>query len=201
MQIHLKYLFAILVLCVSLPVISQVNKTTFKGKIVDESDLPVPGATIMILQATDSTLAQFGSSDQQGNFTIKNVAKGDYLINVSFLGHAPYYQTITSGTVEELDLGVIKMQPASTLLNPVEVTADYVPIEITKDTITYNADAFETQPNANVEDLLKKMPGIEVAQDGTIKAQGEDVQKVLVDGKNFSGTIRKWPLKTFPPIL
>jgi len=73
-----------------------------------------------------------------------------------------------------------------------------IPIEITKDTISYNADAFKTQPNANVEDLLKKLPGIEVANDGTIKAQGEDVNKVLVDGKEFFGSDPKIATRNLP---
>jgi hypothetical protein len=90
------------------------------------------------------------------------------------------------------------MEQKSTLLSEIQVTADHIPIEITKDTITYNADAFQTQPNADVEDLLKKLPGIEVAPDGTIKAQGEDVQRVTVDGKEFFGTDPQMATKNLP---
>ena len=79
-----------------------------------------------------------------------------------------------------------------------EVKADHVPIEITKDTISYNADAFETQPNADVEELLKKLPGIEVGQDGSIKAQGEEVTRVFVDGKEFFGDDPKMATKNLP---
>jgi hypothetical protein len=177
---------------------AQTNKTNFKGMVVDESDLPVPGATIMILDPKDSTLVQFGSSDPQGAFLIKNVAKGEYLFNINFLAHAPFYQAITSGVTEEVDLGKLKLEPAGTVLTAVEIKADIVPVEITKDTISYNADAFETQPNANVEDLLKKLPGMEVGADGSIKAQGEDVQKVLVDGKEFFGDDPKMATKNLP---
>jgi len=177
---------------------AQTNKTNFKGIIIDESDLPVPGATIMILDAKDSTLVQFGSTDSQGAFMIKNVAKGDYLLNVNFLAHAPLYQSITSGGSDEMDLGKLKLEPANTVLTQVEVKADFVPVEITKDTISYNADAFETQPNANVEDLLKKLPGMEVGADGSVKAQGEDVQKILVDGKEFFGDDPKMATKNLP---
>ncbi len=177
---------------------AQTNKTNFKGIIIDESDLPVPGATIMILDPKDSTLVQFGSTNTQGAFLIKNVAKGDYLLNVNFLAHTPIYQPITAGEIAEVDLGQLKLDPANTVLAPVEVKADFVPIEISKDTISYNADAFETQPNAAVEDLLKKLPGIEVGQDGSIKAQGEDVQKVLVDGKEFFGDDPKMATKNLP---
>jgi len=177
---------------------AQTNKSNFKGNVLDETDMPVPGATIMILDSKDSTLVQFGSTDPQGNFLLKNVAKGDYLLNINFLAHAPFFQNITSGLTDEVDLGNLKIEPANTVLAPVEVKADFVPIEIVKDTISYNADAFETQPNAAVEDLLKKLPGIEVGADGSIKAQGEDVQKVLVDGKEFFGDDPKMATKNLP---
>ena len=183
---------------VSLNLSAQVTKTTFKGIIEDEAGTTIPGATLMILNASDSTLVQFGGSDNTGAFTIKNVPKGDYLLNVTFLGMAPLFHPITSGIEAEMDLGRLKLVQANTILSEVEVTADHVPIEITKDTITYNADAFQTQPNAVVEDLLKKLPGIEVAADGSIKAQGEDVQKILVDGKEFFGDDPKMATKNLP---
>ena len=177
---------------------AQTSKTTFKGIILDESDQPVPGATIMILDEKDSTLVQFGSSDEHGAFIIKNVPYGFYILHVNFLAHAPFYQLIRGGVAEEVDLGALKLEPENTVLNPVEVKADFVPVELKKDTIAYNADAFETQPNANVEDLLKKLPGIEVNPDGSIKAQGEDVQKILVDGKEFFGDDPQMATKNLP---
>ena len=97
-----------------------------------------------------------------------------------------------------MDLGQIEMIPSAEVLSEVEVTADHVALEIRKDTISYNADAFQTQPNAAVEDLLKKLPGLEVDQEGNVKAQGEDVQNVLVDGKEFFGTDPKIATKNLP---
>ncbi len=188
----------ILFLISSIAVFGQVSKTTFTGSIQDEAELPIPGATLMILDPVDSTLIQFGTSNAQGTFTIKNVAKGEYLLNVTFLGMDPIFKSITSGNAENEDIGVIQLQPKTNILNEVQVKADFVPIEITKDTISYNADAFKTQPNAVVEDLLKKLPGVEVASDGSIKAQGEDVQNVFVDGKEFFGSDPKMATKNLP---
>ena len=196
---HYRFIFIIALFCFfTINISSQVSRTTFKGKVVDEADQPIPGVTLMVLHPADSVLAKFSSSDVEGNFMIKNTPKGDYLLNFAFLGMEPIYMPVTSGNVEEQDLGKIKMLPASTLLNEVQVTADIIPIEIKKDTISYNAEAFQTQPNAVVEDLLKKLPGIEVQTDGSIKAQGETVEKVLVDGKEFFGTDPKMATKNLP---
>ena len=195
---HIKFFLVLIAMAIGTSLNAQVSKSTFKGKVIDETDMPIPGATIMILDPADSTLIQFGSSNAEGLFVIKNVSKGEYLLNVNFLAHAPLYRTITSGTNEEVDLGSLKLEPANTILSEVEVKADHVPIEITKDTISYNADAFETQPNADVEELLKKLPGIEVGQDGSIKAQGEEVTRVFVDGKEFFGDDPKMATKNLP---
>ncbi len=193
-----KLSFLLSFIFISFSLSAQINKTTFKGALEDAAGLPIPGATIMVLEAVDSTLVQFGSSDTQGAFTIKNVPKGNYLLNVSFLGMEPLFQPITSGLTEETDLGKIKLLPATTILSEVEVTADFTPIQISKDTISYNADAFQTQPNAVVEDLLKKLPGIEVGADGKIKAQGEEVQNIYVDGKEFFGSDPTMATKNLP---
>jgi len=151
------FILFIYAICLSTQMHGQVSRSNFKGFVVDGSDQPATGATLMVLNAADSVLLQFGTTDTKGAFLLKNVPKGEFLLNITFLGLAPFFQPIVSGTAEEIDLGKIIMQNSSTLLKEVEVKADVIPIEITKDTISYNADAFKTQPNANVEDLLKKL--------------------------------------------
>lgn len=177
---------------------SAQSRTTFKGTVIDESDQPLPGVTIMVLSPKDSTLIQFTSTNEQGAFIVQDVPVGDQLLHFSFLGTKTVYKAVTSGNEKEIDLGNIRMESSSQVLTEVEVKADFIPIEINKDTITYNADAFRTQPDAVVEDLLKKMPGIEVQNDGSIKAQGENVEKVLVDGKEFFGDDPKAATKNLP---
>src|SRR6188768_289598 len=125
-----KFLLFIVSSFLTLQLSAQVSKTTFNGITVDEGDLPIPGATVMVLDAKDSTLVIFGSSNTQGAFTLKNVAAGDYLLNITFLGMEPVYQPITAGQVAETDLGKITLSAANTILNEVEVKADHVPIEI-----------------------------------------------------------------------
>ncbi|HZV68966.1 MAG TPA: outer membrane beta-barrel protein [Saprospiraceae bacterium] len=188
----------VIAICLTTQISAQVNRSNVKGILADESNLPIPGATLMVLNAADSILTEFGSSETDGSFIIRNIPKGEYILNITFLGLASVYKPFTSGTTEDIDLGKITMKASNTILNEIEVTADEIPMEIKKDTIVYNADAFKTQQNADVEELLKKLPGIEVGADGSIKAQGEDVQKVLVDGKEFFGTDPKMATKNLP---
>lgn len=196
-QIRFYLLLTVIVLSVS-QLSAQNFRTNFKGTVYDETDLPVPGATLLVLNKADSVLVQYATSNTDGTFMIKSVPRGDYLLQVSFLGMEPAYLPISSGMSTDTDLGKIIMKPENTLLKEVQVKADHLPMEIKKDTITYNADAFQTQPDAVVEDLLKKLPGVEVNPDGSIKAQGENVEKVLVDGKEFFGDDPKAATKNLP---
>ncbi|HUR30554.1 MAG TPA: carboxypeptidase regulatory-like domain-containing protein, partial [Saprospiraceae bacterium] len=195
---YIRSLLMTVVLFVAMHSSAQQIRTTFKGIVIDETDLPIPGATIMVLNAADSVLIQFAATDPEGFFIVRDISKGNYLLNITFLGMKTIYKPLEAGNEKEIDLGKIKMVASTTMLTEVEVKADYIPIEIKKDTITYNADAFKTEPNAVVEDMLKKMPGIEVQSDGSIKAQGENVEKVLVDGKEFFGTDPKMATKNLP---
>jgi hypothetical protein len=152
----------------------------------------------MLLAAKDSVLVSFAATDGTGKFLLKNVNAGNYLLKLSYVGFRTQTETLEIGEAAEVDLGSMTLSAAAEVLSEVEIKADHVPIQIKKDTIEYNADAFQTQPNAVVEDLLKRLPGLEVGADGSIKAQGEDVQNVFVDGKQFFGTDPKVATKNLP---
>lgn len=154
------------------------------GKVTDPEEGGLVGATAMLLNASDSVLSSFAISDVDGNFVIKKAFNGDYILQVNFVGYKTFTQKI-SVSGQDVVVGEITLE--ADVLDELVVEGERVPIEIKKDTIEYNAAAFKTQPNAVVEDLLKKLPGVEVDRDGSIKAQGEDVNKVLVDGKEFFG--------------
>lgn len=175
------------------------QKITVKGKLVDSSDAPMPMATILFLNPKDSSLVNFGSSNKEGLFEVKNLNRTEYLFKVTYVGHAPLIVKI-SPKPEELiiDLGIQKLQPANTMLGEVEIKGERAPVTLKKDTIEFNAGSFKTQANAVVEDLLKKLPGMEVDNDGTIRAQGEQVQRVTVDGKEFFGRDPKLATRNLP---
>lgn len=158
------------------------------GTVVDTASQPLAVTTAVLLQAKDSVLYQFTITNDDGGFLFKNVQPGDYILQLSYLGH---YEHTTNVNVPAdqpvVSVGNIVMLPKNLELTMFTVTGRRIPIIFKQDTIEYNADAYRTEPGSTVEDLLSKMPGIEVEKDGTVKAQGEEVGKVLVDGKEFFG--------------
>ncbi len=189
--------FILLILCFNWSVKAQ--KVSLEGTVNDTLNEPLIGATVMLLQAKDSVLAKFGITNEKGKFKLEKVSPDEYILQISYLGYTNLSQPFTASELEvKQDLGAFQLSPVSALLEEVEVKADYVPIRMKKDTIEYNAAAFKTKPNAVVEDLLKKLPGVEVDRNGDIKAQGENVQKVLVDGKEFFGNDPKIATKNLP---
>lgn len=165
------------------------------GKVNDKEDGGLVGATVMLLNAADSVLSSFAVTDASGQFVIKKAFNGEYILQVNYVGYKAYSQNVKVQG-QDVDLGTLNLEPDQ--LQELVVEGERVPIEMKKDTIEYNADAFRTQPNAVVEDLLKKLPGVEVDRDGTIKAQGETVNKVLVDGKEFFGNDPQMATKNLP---
>ena len=112
------------------------------------------------------------------------------------MGYEDFYKEITvSGN---LAMGTIKLRPASVLLNDATVVGIRTPIKVMEDTVEYTADTYKTQPNAVVEDLLKRLPGVEVGSDGSITANGRSVTKILVDGQEFFSDDPKVASKNLP---
>ncbi len=176
-------------------------KYAITGSVVaDSTKAPLEGATVMLLLAADSSLVNFGRSETNGAFELTHVPNDkSYLLRITYVGYSTYDKTIPAGNTQNpLALGLLALSPQSTTLGEVTVKAEHIPVTIKKDTIEYNAQAFSTKPNAVVEDLLKKMPGIEVDQDGTVRAQGEQVRRVMVDGKEFFGQDPKIATQNLP---
>ena len=160
---------------------------TVKGVAFDTSiKQAVPNATITVLKKKDSLLVTFSMVDNNGRFTLSEIPNGEYRL---LLTQVNYRNTAKNFTIDNehknVDLGNVAMNDKNKVLS--EVVIDAPPVTMVGDTIQYNAGSFKTQPNASVEDLFKKLPGVKVDKDGTVKAQGEKVQKVLVDGKEFFG--------------
>jgi uncharacterized membrane protein YgcG len=158
-----------------------------KGKVVDViNNLPLPDATITLITQEDSANVGFAVADKTGSFEIKNIPAGSFIVGISFTGYAQFIRHISITVAKPvIDLETVKMKTDTSMLTSVIVTAP--PITIKKDTVEFRASAFKTKPNATVEDLLKKLPGVEVDKDGNITSQGESIPKIYVDGKEFFG--------------
>lgn len=196
----MKKFYFLLVCFFAFQSISAQKNGMVSGKLMDTTiNKPIAGATVTILEKKDSSLVSFTMTGNDGSFEIKGLAEGAYRLLIT---HVNYHNASKIFSVTASDknaaLGMVALNDLTKTMAEVEVTAEAPPVTLLNDTIQYNAGSFKVQPNANVEQLLKKMPGIKVEKDGSIKAQGEKVSKVLVDGKEFFGNDPKVATKNLP---
>lgn len=186
----------ILILTLLMNSLSGFSQHMVKGTLFDKEDKPLVSATIVLMNPADSTMKYFGISNKTGEFKVSGIRKGNYIMQISFVGTITQYKNMSFPRPDGYELGKIIMEPNN--LGEVKVIGEYIPIRFKNDTTEFNAKAFSTRPGAVVEELLKKIPGIEVDLSGNIKAMGEDVVKVLVDGKEFFGNDTKIASKNLP---
>lgn len=189
-------LLLISLLVLQLPSRAQKNILgTVTGILIDTAgNESMANATISIFRDADSSTLTHTLADNKGGFSIKNLAAGSYSLVISFQGYQPVQKKFSISPKNTLvDLGSIDMEKANGMLQ--EVIIERPPIIIKGDTVQFSAEAFKTKPNAVAEDLLKKLPGVEVDMDGNVTAQGEAIQKIYVDGKEFFGSDPKMATK------
>ncbi|MFM8373597.1 MAG: carboxypeptidase regulatory-like domain-containing protein [Bacteroidota bacterium] len=174
------------------------QKTVVEGLVTDTVSLPLPAATVVAM-TPDSVMSAFGATDAAGQFTLRVKGPGKFLLQVTYVGYTTAWKEfILEPAQEKLVLDPLKLSVSNAVLPSVEISAERDPMRISRDTVDYNAAAFKVQPGAPVEDLLKKLPGVEVQRDGSVKAMGETVQNVLVDGKEFFGKDTRVATKNLP---
>lgn len=167
------------------------------GKIsAVEGGTILPGAGIRLELAKDSSLVKGVISGADGTFSISNLKKGSYILKVTYLGYQKLEKPILLES-KNLDLGNIALSEEAKEVGQVEITDVNVRSEQKGDTTIYNANAFKVNPDATAEDLVTKMPGI-TNENGQIKANGENLKKVTVDGKEFFGDDVNAALKNLP---
>jgi hypothetical protein len=156
-----------------------------KGLVTDTLNKQnLTNAVVAVLRAKDSVLVKFTRTNKEGSFNLPNISAGKYIVMVTYPAYADYVDIInTTGGIT--DLGKISVITKATLLQEVIVKQTIGSIRMKGDTTEYKADSFKVSANADVQELLRKMPGIQVNSKGEITAQGERVQKVLVDGEEF----------------
>ena len=182
-SVLVKFTLVVVAFFLSLSVYAQ-NSVTVRMHLVDAaSGAPVGFATASLTVKGEKTPVKYVLSDSEGKAVLQKVKKGTYVLKAELLGYKPLEMEVK--VEKELDLGTLKMSEDAELLDAANVSAVGNPIIVKKDTIEYNASSFKTSDNDMLEDLLKKLPGVEVNSDGTITANGETITKITIDGKTF----------------
>lgn len=157
-----------------------------RGTVANSAGIGLQNAMIVALSREDSVLVKHALTNSAGSFIIEDLPAGAYILQVTLIGHGAIRSDFEVADAD-VDLGTVTLSMEAIEVDSLVVTIEQVPFVNRRDTLGYNAAAFETPPNATVEDLLQRLPGVEVADDGTITVQGEEVQNILVDGKEFFG--------------
>ncbi|HXS36643.1 MAG TPA: TonB-dependent receptor [Flavipsychrobacter sp.] len=166
--------------------VCSAQRFTIKGSVFDTlTQSALPHASITLIRSSDSIMETFTRNRDDGHFELHTDSAGKYIMLVRFPGFADYFDIINLKDKRVVDLGVIPLISRSHLLKEFVLTQQVAAIKIKGDTTEYIADSFKVKDNATVEDLLKRLPGLEVDKDGKVTAQGEEVKKILVDGEEF----------------
>ena len=175
------------------------QKVTVSGTVMEEdTNEPAFSASVVLLRP-DSTLVTGASSNLDGKFSIPGVKPGKYIFRITSVGFKPYYKDLQlTASKPRMAMGTIKLQTNAAVLSAVEVTARQAQVEMKADTFVYNAGAYRVPEGSVLEELVKKLPGAEVSDDGTITINGKEVKKIMIDGKEFFDTDTKMAMKNLP---
>lgn len=172
------------------------------GKVRDTEREPLPGATVKLSSIPDSITPRYVITDINGDFRFNEVSPGSYMLDVSMIGMDSIERKVNIMEQDSLlNLGEITMGEAAIALKETVVTGVKAAVVAKQDTLEFNAGSYKTHTNASVEDLLKKLPGVEVGSDGTIQSNGKSVTKILVNGKEFFGDDTSMSTKNLPSEL
>ncbi len=168
------------------------------GTIISEGvKEPLPNATIQLFTLPDTVFKTGGASDLEGAFSI-SVEAGNYLMRISYVGFHSQEKAVKITAKKTNNIGNIELSPDIIALKEALVTAEVPPVTMSEDTMVYNSAAFRVPAGSMLEELLKKYPGVEIAEDGTITVNGKTVNRILMKGKDFFGTDKNMALKNIP---
>lgn len=195
-----KCLLMLLMILFSPMVFAQQSGVNVTGSVVEQgSDTPIEQATVRLLNVKDSAMVRGVVSARNGSFTLKNVKKGSYLLHITFIGYDPLYQPLQiTGKKNPVNVGKLELSDGAIELGEAVVIGKAPEVTVRNDTVEYNADSYKVTEGSVLEDLLKKMPGVEVDSEGKITVNGKEVKKVMVDGKEFFSDDPKVASKNLP---
>lgn len=190
---------AFMLLC-TLSVFAQNKVISVSGRVVEsDTEDPAAQATVQLLSLPDSTYAAGIASSNRGWFTLPKVKAGKYILKISYIGFRTKYVPVQlSDKVTSKKMGTISLEPDAVMLSEAVITAAAPEVTVKEDTLEYNSTAYRTPEGAMLEELVKKLPGAEIDDEGNVKINGKEVKKIMVDGKEFFGGDVKTGLKNLP---
>lgn len=187
--------FLVLLFCV---VTSFAQNIVVKGVLKDaDTKEGLMQATVQLLRS-DSTFVGGSISDEQGLFQLSAPSEGKYLIKISNIGYLSHYQKVDVSGKDTIDVGSIVMKSDAVMLKGAVVTRRATKVVLKEDTFIYNASAYKTPEGATLEELVKRLPGATIGDDGKITINGKEVTKILIDGKEFMTGDTKTAMKNLP---
>ena len=196
MNIMMKKL--LLLTAVFLAALSVSAQRTISGQVIDsEEKEAVIQATVALLK-TDSSMVSNAVTNVSGQFKMTAPSDGNFLVRVTYVGYKPLFRRVAVSDGKPVALGSLTISPDSRMLKNVDVVKNIAKVVSKGDTVVYNAGAYRTPEGSVVEELVKKLPGAEIDDDGTIKINGKTVKKVLIDGKEFMTGDTKTAIKNLP---
>jgi hypothetical protein len=180
--------FLSFLLLLALTTASQAqSKLTIRGTVKDTTNSPLDYTSVLLLSPKDSALVAYTLTNKSGEYQFKNVDRQPLLIKATYMGYLPFQKELALPETDVLEVAEIQLTPIHQELYEVVVKAAKAPLMMRGDTLEYDASKFKVPPGATLEELLRKLPGIQIDVDGNIVAQGQQVQKVTVDGRRFFG--------------
>jgi hypothetical protein len=182
--------------CLSLlSLFSHAQTKPLVGQVLDSLNRPIAYANVVAINQSTQKIVGFGISNDEGKFKVTLVEGATYLLRVSFVGYLKFEKVVSDWNTEIPQ--VVRLKQNDTELGLVEVVSE-MPVTMKGDTLTYKTDAFTTGTERKLEDVLEKLPGFQVDENGDVKVQGKNVDKVLVDGKPFFDGNTKLATKNLP---
>ena len=188
----------ILFLLMAVSGIQSMAQRNITGKVIEsDSQEPVAQTTVRLLK-TDSTMVTGGLTDLDGHFRVKAPAAGTYIVQITCVGFKPYVKNVKVASDKGVALGTIELKPDAIMLKGATVTGQASKVTLKEDTFVYNASAYRTPEGSVVEELVRKLPGAQVSDDGKVTINGKEVKKILIDGKEFMTGDTKTAMKNLP---
>ncbi|MCQ2066973.1 MAG: TonB-dependent receptor [Bacteroidaceae bacterium] len=198
----MKRFIAVILNCAlaAVPAFAQ-NTHTIKGQAIDkENGEPIPMAAVQVLSLPDSTQVKGVVTDEDGRFSIAGVGNGKFTVKISFVGYRNNFTALNTSSESgaTVDLKQIKVNPDTQLLEEAVITAEVPKVQAVEDTLVFNSAAYRVAEGSSIQELIKKLPGVEVDENGSMTVNGKEVTQILVNGKEFMSDDLETLLKNLP---